>query len=127
MKNQIAIFSFLMILLSSCTKKEAIPNWGPRLDSLEKAIAVKDAQIAGLSELAYIQALDTVALANDSFNLAAITFANYHLPTPSGCRATCGRKLATHINICNHVAPPNRDRCMQQAIRNYMACIGRCH
>lgn len=127
MKNQIAIFSFLMILLSSCAKKEATPNWGPRLDSLEKAIAVKDAQIAGLSELAYIQALDTVALANDSFNLAAITFANYQLPTPAGCRATCGRKLAAQINICQHVAPQNYLWCIQQAIRNYHTCIGRCN
>ncbi len=126
MKNLITIFSSLILLLCSCSK-EAPKNLEPRIDALEKALAIKDAQITGLSELAYIQALDTVALANDSFNLASITFAKYQLITPAGCRANCGRRLATHINVCQHVAPQNYNWCMQQAIRNYTTCIGRCN
>lgn len=126
MKNLITIFSSLILLLCSCSK-EAPKNLEPRIDALEKAIAVKDAQITGLSELAYIQALDTVALENDSFNLASITFATFQIPAPAGCRANCAKQLRRHLNICQHVAPQNYIWCMQQAMRNYNTCIGRCN
>lgn len=126
MKILITIFSSLLLLLCSC-KKEEPQNWGPRLDAIEKALSIKDAQIAGLSELAYIQALDTVALQNDSFNLASITFATFQIPQPASCRSNCGKQLNRHLTICQHVAPQNYTWCIQQAIRNYTTCIGRCH
>lgn len=126
MKNLITIFSSLILLLCSCSK-EAPKNLEPRLDALEKALAIKDAQIAGLSEMAYIQALDTVALVSDSFNLASIIFASHQLPLPASCRATCARKRQTHFNICLHVPPQNQIWCFQQAMRNYNTCIARCN
>lgn len=126
MKILITIFSSLLLLLCSC-KKEEPQNWGPRLDAIEKALSIKDAQIAGLSELAYIQALDTAALQNDSFNLASITFAAFQIPQPASCRSNCGKQLNRHLTICQHVAPQNYTWCIQQAIRNYTTCIGRCH
>jgi len=125
MKNLITIFSSLLLLLCSC-KKEVPQNWGPRLDAIEKALTIKDAQIAGLSELAYIQALDTVALANDSFNLASMFFQSYQMQFPAACRANCASQRSVHMNICKHVAPQNRIWCMTQAMRNYSLCISRC-
>ncbi len=43
------------------------------------------------------------------------------------CQQNCLNKLRTATNICSHVAPVNRQACLNSAFAKYDACIASCN
>lgn len=43
------------------------------------------------------------------------------------CQQACKNRLTTALNICNHVAPANRQACLNTAFAKYNACRAACN
>ena len=45
----------------------------------------------------------------------------------TACEQNCMNKLNTATNICNHLAPINREACLNAAFNKYNACRAACN
>lgn len=43
------------------------------------------------------------------------------------CQLACKSKLQTALNICNHVAPANKQACLNTAFAKYNTCLAACN
>jgi hypothetical protein len=92
-------FSIMTNLILAFTMFFANPNFVKNETKIEKEVKVLEAKLAKI--------LNTKAL------------------TP--CQQACLDKLRTATNICSHLAPVNRQACLNNAYAKYNTCLSACN